>query len=821
VAKLYGIVPGTDAPPIPLNLVAEFVTAGYVSLSWDTSAGAVRYQVYRNGLPIGQTLTDTITVDSSVVPETTYSYRVQAFSETAASELSDELAVTTSVNSLPVWELTDQTGTLGHFVSLDLRTVCDDPDTHALTFTLPSGSVPGLSLDSPFYTGTPTAVGAFPLTFRANDGYGTSDISLTFNVSDPDVTAPSAPTNVVATANGSTVLVTWEASTDPSGIASYRIRRDDVFRASVAGDLLSYSESGLPDGTYVYQIRAVDGSANANTSVSSTATPASTVTINTVVVVPDVPTNLEVVAASTSQLDVSWAAGPNGATPTGYRLQRATSLAGPYSTVYEGAGTNYSDTGLAASTTRYYKVLAKNGVNESSYSTPVSGTTQTDSTGIADFIIPASSAARTISNATTTAYTGTTWASLATGSKTRPQAGDIIELAAGTHGKLTLTINGSSSGNITLRANQSARSIVSVATTFVLTVQSCTYLTIDGGMIGSQYGLLVTAPSASSGVGHFIKYAGFNHHVTLKNFEVDGKITNFSAVTGVPIGVGLHDNTLLRTAYPGVFQQHDNVVENFYVHRVKGEGIYGGPNFSTGACPLKNMTIRNGVIEDTGRDAIQVKCWFEGTNKIYSIRGRRIGLNPDDEAGQRYGVSVLSGQADVYDIDIDGVGETGIQFYTQAGPDANITFNGYGPYTTFASKCYNVLIANAGQIDTGTVNIGHGVAVGTDNSARVKTTPQIFNITAVNCEGYGVNLGVASGGFLRNCVLLGNGSGAYNLGGGGTTQSNNKTTGSLTATYRLTAEDAASGTIGIDISVTDLDGISRSGTASKGAYEFV
>lgn len=542
-------------------------------------------------------------------------------------------------------------------------------------------------------------------------------------------------------------------------------------------------------------------------------------TVQSALQAPLPPINLVVGAASTTALNVSWDRAASGDAPADYTVEYSTSDTGPWTNKpHSGTGTTTQITGLVAGTLHYVRVKASNSVGSSSYTTG-SGRTNAAS-GQADFIIPASSAARTISNATNTAYGSTSWASLATGSKTRPTAGDIIELAAGTHGKITLAINGTASGDITVRANQSARSILSVATTFVLTVNGCTYLTIDGGTIGSQYGLLITAPSASSGVGHFVKYVGFNHHVTLKNFEVDGKIASFTAVSGVPIGVGLHDNNLLRTTYPGVFQQHDNVVENFYVHNVRGEGIYGGPNFSTGALPLKNMTIRNGLIEDTGRDAIQVKCWWEGSNKIHGIVGRRIGLNSDDEAGQRFGVSVLSGQADVYDIDIDGIGESGVQFYTQSGPDAGVSFNGFGPYSSFASKCYNALIANAGQIDTGTVNTGHGVTVGTDSAARVKTTPQIFNVTAVNCEGYGVTIGTAGAGFVRNSVLLNNGLGAYSVGSGGTTQSSNKTSGSLTAEYRLTAEDAATGSIGVDISATDLAGVSRSGTASKGAYEY-
>ena len=69
-----------------------------------------------------------------------------------------------------------------------------------------------------------------------------------------------------------------------------------------------------------------------------------------------------------------------------------------------------------------------------------------------------------------------------------------------------------------------------------------------------------------------------------------------------------------------------------------------------------------------------------------------------------------------------------------------------------------------------------------------------------------------------NNVLLNNTGGAYSAGSSSAT--NNKTTGSVSASYRLTSEDAAVGSIGTDISATDLDGVSRSGTASKGCYEY-
>lgn len=859
VSKVYGTLPpaSTTPPAAPILVRAESVTAALVVLSWANSPDggiATTWQVYRGGAPLSGLLLSPAYTDTAVAPSTAYSYEIQAFNEGGSSPLSDPFVITTSVNTAPAWTLADLSATLGAAYSLDLTTVCTDVDGHTLSFSVSAGAVPGLSIAGAYLAGTPTTAGAFSLTLDAFDNYDHTQVTITFTVVDTDNTAPSVPANVLAVANGSTVRVTWDASTDASGISAYRIRRDNVYRDSVAGDVLEYTESGVSDGTYTYTVRAVDASANLNTSASSTG---STVTVSVVNPTPDVPSSLAVVAASSSQLNISWAAGPNGATPTGYRLQRANTLAGTYSTVYEGASTSFSDTGLPTATARYYKVLAKNGANESAYSTPVSGTTQNASGGAADFVIPVSTSARTITNnapasGLAIAYGSTTWASLATGSKTRPQAGDIIELAAGTHGKLTVTLNGSASGYVTLRASRSARVTISAATSFVFTYASCSYLTIDGGVIGTQYGLLFTAPSSSSGVGHFVKCSGRSHHITIRNFEIDGKVTSWSGTpaAAIPIGLGLHDNTLLRANNNSVFH-HDILVENFYAHSLRGEAIYGGPNWTTGAVPMKDVTIRNGVIEDTGRDGIQVKAPYEGTNVVDNVVCRRVGRNNyDRDAGQLFGISIACGTARVSNCRIYDSGESGIQFYTQNGPFVDTAFDGYGPYTEFAVEAYNNLVVRAGSglARTGKVmgqapapagcsaaNAGNGIVAGADTDTNaagkgmVPPLPNFYNNTVANCEQYGINIGsrCKAGGVVSNNVLIGNGT-ALNL-GVTTTNVGNYSTGTPFANpsntfnasgddYHLTLARPVSGTA---VAAVDLDGDARSlATADSGCYEY-
>jgi len=93
---------------------------------------------------------------------------------------------------------------------------------------------------------------------------------------------------------------------------------------------------------------------------------------------PSTPTGLTATAVSTSQIDLYWNA-VEGA--TGYDVYRSTSATGTFArlgsepTVSGQSNTSYSDTGLSAGTTYYYKVSALNASGESAASSAVSATT--------------------------------------------------------------------------------------------------------------------------------------------------------------------------------------------------------------------------------------------------------------------------------------------------------------------------------------------------------------------------------------------------------------------------------------------------------------
>lgn len=97
-----------------------------------------------------------------------------------------------------------------------------------------------------------------------------------------DTQAPSAPTNLTATAaSSSQINLSWTASTDNVGVTGYRVFRDGVQVATPTGT--SYSDTGLTASTaYSYTVKAIDAasnlSANSNTATATTNTapPAST-----------------------------------------------------------------------------------------------------------------------------------------------------------------------------------------------------------------------------------------------------------------------------------------------------------------------------------------------------------------------------------------------------------------------------------------------------------------------------------------------------------------------------------------------------------------
>lgn len=88
------------------------------------------------------------------------------------------------------------------------------------------------------------------------------------------------------------------------------------------------------------------------------------------------PGNLAATAVSSSQIDLTWTDNADG--ETGFKIDRALSLSGPWTQIGTSSAnaTSYSDTGLNPVTIYYYRVFAYNEMNDGGYSLPAYATTQ-------------------------------------------------------------------------------------------------------------------------------------------------------------------------------------------------------------------------------------------------------------------------------------------------------------------------------------------------------------------------------------------------------------------------------------------------------------
>ena len=91
----------------------------------------------------------------------------------------------------------------------------------------------------------------------------------------PDTEAPSVPANVAATAqSSSSIVITWDASTDNVSVTGYEVQRNGTNSFTVAAN--SYTDTGLAASTlYSYTVKARDAATN----VSAASAPASAMTL--------------------------------------------------------------------------------------------------------------------------------------------------------------------------------------------------------------------------------------------------------------------------------------------------------------------------------------------------------------------------------------------------------------------------------------------------------------------------------------------------------------------------------------------------------------
>jgi chitodextrinase len=395
------------APTAPGSLTASATSGTQINLTWAASSdnvGVTGYRVERcsgascaSFAQVGTSATTTY-ADSGLSGSTSYTYRVRAadaagnlsgYSNTASATTqssgdtqapSAPSALTAAASSntqigLTWTASTDNVGVTGYRVERCVGNGC-------VSFAqVASATAVGFG-DNGLLPGT-----TYGYRVRATDASGNlsaySNISYATTTGVGDTQAPTAPSNLIATAASSSQIgLSWIASSDNVGVTGYDIERcagascASFAQIGTTGGATTFTDSGLTGSTaFRYRVRASDAAGNlsAYSNIASATTSASSDTQ-----APTAPSSLTATASSSSQIGLSWMASTDNVGVTGYRIERCV---GASCTTFAQIGTTtgvttFADTGLAASTAYRYRVRAADAAgNLSAYSNIASATT--------------------------------------------------------------------------------------------------------------------------------------------------------------------------------------------------------------------------------------------------------------------------------------------------------------------------------------------------------------------------------------------------------------------------------------------------------------
>lgn len=790
-----GSLPVPDAPV--LELVA--VTSRRVDFEWEPVPNATGYRAYEAGVedPLAVLTTQTSFSHTGLTPQSNHSYTVIASNASGDSAPSLALAVQTLANTPPLWGDTSQTIelTVGQAFSLDLNTICIDPDIEAVSFSVALGSLPaGLVLNGSIISGTPTASGSPDATIRADDGIDFSDSLFTFNVqAEADTTPPTAAVLGTPVVTGSTVSVPLQVpSTDVSGISQYTVSRrtNGTGGFALIATLLSEAEfpfvqEGLANGSYEYRVAARDASPAQNVSAFSNVV---TAVVNVVVQNPDTPINFVAALISTDDAQISWSPGPSGPTPTAYDLEYSSegdggSASGPWTDFVVSSPAPVTHSNLPTGRT-WYRIRALAGANASAYTSTIFVTVGLPSSQ-PDFRIP-----RMTGGQPTDTWDGSQARVPLTGGPARAvQAGDIIEFEAGTWRAFTLLkVVGTPSNPVTLKVPPTGQVIFRRSSPgsggFLTQWKACRDFVLNGETTdpnvpvtrdGKRHGFKWTyADNATTGnkenITAYVKFKGTSgsgappynnsYRCLFRYMHFDGgwnKVANQSlSTTAGHIALDTNDHKYKRDDFPGQWQE-SMTFEHFLAENLGGEATYfgtnpydtfRGPYFEEGGAgvPLRYIKTRHFMIYNTGGQGIQYKSVFGGVgggdgpteNSVHD--GVIIGCTSDVGPATNGTPAVVlnSSKADVYNMWIEGCGGGAITLQITEG--TNIGFPSGGVWgansTDFISRIYNNVIIDNNVL---TVNNGIRIAAFTGSNpalpAAYKPTARIFNNTIVRHTG--------------------------------------------------------------------------------------
>ncbi|EHS56180.1 fibronectin type III domain-containing protein [Paenibacillus sp. Aloe-11] len=361
--------------PTPAN-IATTATNSSITLDWDDVAGATTYELQRDGVSIYSGSESKFIDSTGLTAATTYTYTLVAKSSTGESSPASVQVKTADPAPATPANLTGTATTTSIMLSWN---AADSAESYELKR---DGQVV-YSGNELTYTDTGLKEStSYTYTLVAKNGTGeSSPASVQVKTADPmpadptptDPTpttptpaTPATPANLTGTATTTSIKLSWNAADNAE---SYELKRDG--QVVYSGNDLTYTDTGLTSSTsYTYTLVAKNGTGESNpasvqvkTADPMPADPTPTDPMPTdptpttpAPATPATPANLTGTATTTS-IKLSWNAADNAES---YELKR------DGQEVYTGSDLSYTDTGLTASTSYTYTLVAKNGTGESS-----------------------------------------------------------------------------------------------------------------------------------------------------------------------------------------------------------------------------------------------------------------------------------------------------------------------------------------------------------------------------------------------------------------------------------------------------------------------
>ena len=364
---------GTAIPPtVPGSFKAQAVSISQINLSWKASTSGIGlsgYEIYRgpslaNMAPYAHTQATTYS-DVNVGPSLTYYYAALAYDIAGnQSSWTATIAVTTPVEAPP--------STPGVPVALPLAynqvSLTWPPSTSVLSIggylifrgTSPTSLTQFANTNVSLYIDnsvSPATTYYYAVTAFDNDALQSGQ-SPVVSVTTPREPAPTAPSQLAGQATAyNQVTLSWSASTSVAGIWGYVVYRgtspSTLNSIGTAKTGTTYADTTTaPSTTYYYAVVADDayGLASAQSSTVTVVTPSEPA--------PSAPSHLAAQAVAYNNVPLSWSASTSPVGLWGYVVYRGTSPSALTAIASVKAGTTYTDTTTAPSTTYYYGVVA-------------------------------------------------------------------------------------------------------------------------------------------------------------------------------------------------------------------------------------------------------------------------------------------------------------------------------------------------------------------------------------------------------------------------------------------------------------------------------